>query len=79
MMEALLSTETSVLIRAVRCNIQEDSILHSHRREKLKSYVINPMYFILFFYFRPSPQNDSQIMLHCPNAVPNLSMLEAKL
>jgi hypothetical protein len=38
MMEALHSPETSVLTRATRRNIQKDGILHSHRRENLKSY-----------------------------------------
>jgi hypothetical protein len=34
------SSETSVLTRATRRNNPEDTILHSHRRENLKSYLI---------------------------------------
>jgi hypothetical protein len=38
-MEALRSSETSVLARATQDLILEDSIHQSHRRENLKSYI----------------------------------------
>jgi hypothetical protein len=38
MMEALPSSEMSVVMTAARCSTPEDGILHSHGRGKLKSY-----------------------------------------
>jgi hypothetical protein len=38
-MEAIRSSETFDFIRPTRRNIPEDAILHSHRRENLKSYI----------------------------------------
>jgi hypothetical protein len=39
MMEAQSSSETSILTRSTRHNIPVDGILHSHRRENLKSCI----------------------------------------
>jgi hypothetical protein len=43
-MEAMLSSQTSALARTTRRHIPEDGILHSHRRENLKSYLLSQYY-----------------------------------
>jgi hypothetical protein len=40
MKKALSSSETSANTRATRRNTPEDTILHSHRRENFKSYIL---------------------------------------
>jgi hypothetical protein len=46
MKESLSPSETSVLARSTWCNIPKGGILHSHRRENLKSYNGAPLQFL---------------------------------
>jgi hypothetical protein len=56
-MEAKGSSETSVLTRATQRNISEDDILHSHHREKLKSYIRKASFLSVAFTCRAANQN----------------------
>jgi hypothetical protein len=55
MMGAVRFSETSVLKRTTPRHIPEDGILHSHRRENLKSYI----YYACFLFVK---ENYSDIM-----------------
>jgi hypothetical protein len=47
--EAICSSETSVdFQRTTQCYIPEDSTLHNHRCENLKSYIRNILYYSIF-------------------------------
>jgi hypothetical protein len=83
-MEALRSSETSVLTRARLSSIPEDAILHSHCRENLKSYMaltgwtlywrsnLSPVNYEMGFYI---PEDDILYSHRCENLKSYFSLL----
>jgi hypothetical protein len=63
MMEALRSSETSVITRATRRNIPEDDILHSHCRENLKSYWQRLIYWDIYSRCEDNIENNESHLL----------------
>jgi hypothetical protein len=65
MKEALPSSETSVLNRATQRNILEDTMLHSHHRENLKSYIsitkLMTNLFLARWFFSPDDGGDTYL------------------
>jgi hypothetical protein len=67
MMKMIRSSEMSGLTRATQRNIPEDAILHSHRRENLKCYIlrVRTLWTKNLLLTQKAKQNVSQKRGHC--------------
>jgi hypothetical protein len=64
MKEALSSSETPFLTRVTRRKIRKDDILHSHRRENLKSYCVLLVCCVLLLYYCHRAKTKLQLNIH---------------
>jgi hypothetical protein len=90
MMTEIRSSETSVLTRTTRQHIPEDGILHIHRRETLKSYIVltvwtlfkrsnvSPVKYELGFYITEDGILHSHRLEHLKSYIVPVNFLEDK-